>query len=94
MNRRYNSLRSITDRLKELRDKSAPYNCTFQHDIPTEAKGAVEANLKAQFELWWDSWIAPEIELLESRVNKSKGLWCDVCGRKVKAPHPHPMKAL
>lgn len=43
------------------------YDLTF-YDIPTELKPKTQGQLKADFELWWDSWIAPELALLEKEL--------------------------
>lgn len=47
--------REILSHLKN----ACPYGTTFMHDIPNDKRSAVEAELKARFENWANSWIAP-----------------------------------
>lgn len=63
---------AIVRRMREHVKNAVPYHCTFIHDIPSEVKESVEAQLKEAFERWARSWILPELDALEEKLTPKK----------------------
>ncbi len=65
--------REALAQLRELYGRCAVGNLTFtKADISQEAKRIIEAEYAEGFRLWWTSWVAPMLDILEARLPKRK----------------------
>ncbi len=61
---------TLAEEMMHHLEYACPYNCTFNESIPFEKRKAAEAILKADFERWANSWLAPKLRQIIAKENQ------------------------
>ena len=65
------NIRAALDNLREKRDSCGLHSLVFvpyMHKLTPEQRDQAEANIRYHFCLWWDTWIASQINAIESAL--------------------------
>lgn len=55
---------TLAEEILRVLESSEPFSTVFVEGIPQEQRARVQATLKRNFELWANSWIAPNLRAI------------------------------
>jgi hypothetical protein len=72
--RKGKGVRTLISEIRGLKKRAAFHLLTFCHDTPLTVSGKkdVEKYVHQQFELWWNSWIEPNLADIEAKFPENK----------------------